>query len=246
MSRFSDRRILVTGSTRGIGLAIARALLDEGATVGIHGRTENSVLQACSVLQSDRTIPLPCDLSGPESGSSLVKEFIRQAGALDALVNNAGSGKAAPFRAITTGRWRETLQLNTESALSASREAYNFMRKAAHGSIVNITSISAHGPGKWMGADYAASKAALVSLTKSLAFESARFGIRVNAVSPGFVNTDMTQVITDDMKDSLGIPMNRFANPAEIADVVLWLLSDNSAYITGQVMHVDGGLFMQQ
>lgn len=246
MKSFSGKKILVSGSTRGIGQAIAKALINEGATVGIHGRSQNTVEQACLELQSDRAIPLPRDLSEPEAGSSLVQEFINITGGLDALVNNAGAGSAAPFRAITTGKWRETFQLNTESALSASREAYNFMRKARAGNIINITSISAHGPGKWMGADYAASKAALVSLTKSLAFESARFQIRVNAISPGFVDTDMTQIITEEMKTSLGIPMGRFATPSEIAGVVLWLLSDESAYMTGQILHVDGGLFMQQ
>ena len=145
---------------------------------------------------------------------------------------------------MNIGEWRKTFRLNVESAMVASREAYVNMRNAGSGSIVNIASIAAHGPGKWMGADYAASKAAVVSMTKSLAFEAARFGIRVNAVSPGMVETDMTAVLPQETKEKLAIPLGRFAAPDEIARPVVWLLSDESAYITGEIVHVNGGIIM--
>lgn len=244
MTSFSDRNIVVTGSTRGIGRAIAEELVAQGATVGINGRTEEAVAQACSELGNTNTVPLPQDLAEPDAGSAVVSRFIESTGSIDGLVNNAGFGQAAPFRAMTTSKWQKTFQLNLESAMTASREAYNAMRKKKSGSIVNISSIVGHGPGKWMGADYAASKAALVSMTKSLAFEAGRLNIRVNAVSPGFVETDLTGMITPEMKDDLPIPMKRFGKPSEIAATVLWLLSDDSGYITGQVLHVDGGLYM--
>ena len=126
--------------------------------------------------------------------------------------------------------------------MMAAREAYVRMRPLGGGNIVNIASLSAHGPGKWMGADYAASKAALVSLTKSLAFEAARFHIRVNAVSPGFIETDMTAPLTEETRAKLNIPLRRLGHPEEVASVIRFLLSDASSYITGQVLHVNGGL----
>ena len=132
-----------------------------------------------------------------------------------------------------------------DAALEAARESYGIMRRAKAGSIVNISSISAHGPGKWMGADYAASKAGLVSLTRSMAFEAARFGIRVNAVSPGIVETDMTSMLSEQMRRDLNVPLGRLGTPADVASAVLFLLSDSSAYITGEVLHVNGGLDVQ-
>lgn len=244
MECFKGKNVLVSGSTRGIGKAIASGLVSAGALVGINGRDPEKVKAVCTELGSDSTVPLPKDLYAMDAGAALVADFVSKAGSIDGLVNNAGAGKAAPFRAMTTARWQETFTLNLESAMTAAREAYNVMRKKGAGSILNIASISGHGPGKWMGADYAASKAGLINMTKSLAFEAGRYGIRVNAVSPGFVETDMTEVITDEMRASLPIPMKRFGAPAEIANAVIWLLSEEAAYITGQVIHVDGGLYM--
>lgn len=119
------------------------------------------------------------------------------------------------------------------------------MRQQKSGAIVNVASLAAHGPGRWMGADYAASKAGLVSLTYSLALEAARLGIRVNAVSPGMIETDMTAHLTAELRTNVGIPLQRFGKPEEVAQVVAFLLGDASAYMTGQVVHVDGGLWMR-
>lgn len=258
MYDFTGKAILVTGSTRGIGRAVAELLLSEGATVGVHGRSIDKVNAVCDELSRDRTrsIAISCDFSDPKAGSRAVRSFFEAAGRLDGLVNNAGCGKALAFRSLTIEGWRATFSVNLEAAMTAAREAYIIMREQQQcssalehsgrsaGSIVNIASLAAHGPGKWMGADYAASKAGLVSLTRSLAFEAARFGIRVNAISPGMVETDMTSAIPEQTRKSLNIPLGRFARPEEIATVAAFLLSDNSAYITGQVLHVDGGLWM--
>lgn len=240
----SAAAFLVTGSSRGIGLATAKALLTRGATVGIHGRDASRLETLCRDLGhlGGRSLPLPADLSNPDEALTVVKRFTDVAGRLDGLVNNAGQGKAVAFRGMTLARWRETQAINLEATLLACQEAYGSMRHQGGGAIVNVASMAAHGPGKWMGADYAASKAGVVSLTQSLAFEAARFNIRVNAVSPGMIETDMTAPIPEASRNALPIPMRRFGRPEEVANVILFLLSEQASYITGQVIHINGGL----
>lgn len=212
----------------------------------MHGRNREVVEKAAAEIGSERAVPLVADLDDPAAARSLVVDFVAQTGRIDGLVNNAGGGRAVAFRGLSLDEWRETFRVNLDAALLASQAAYVPMRKQKSGSIVNIASISAHGPGKWMGADYAASKAALVSMTQSLAFEAARFGIRCNAVSPGFVETDMTSALSPEMRDGLRIPLGRMAEPREVAAVVAFLLSDEASYLTGQILHVDGGLWMNR
>jgi 3-oxoacyl-[acyl-carrier protein] reductase len=246
MYALKEKAILVTGSTRGIGRALAESLVGLGAIVGVHGRNIDRARAACGEISPGlkNVIAVGGDFSDPENGGRVVGEFVAASGGIDGLVNNAGFGKASAFRGMTLEKWRATMAVDLEAAMCASREAYSLMRQQEHGSIVNVASVAAHGPGIVMGADYAAGKAGLVSLTRTLAFEAARFGVRVNAVSPGMVDTDMTAPLTGEQKKSARIPMGRFARAQEIADVILFLLSDASSYITGQVLHVNGGLRM--
>jgi 3-oxoacyl-[acyl-carrier protein] reductase len=244
-SPLTDHVVLVTGSSRGIGLAVAATLVARGATVAVHGRDRGKVAEVCKGLDPRRALPFAADLGDPEAARGLVREVVERCGRLDGLVNNAGGGRAVAFRGLTLEQWQATQRLNLEAAFVASQEAYLVMRKQRRGSIVNVASLAAHGPGKWMGADYAASKAGLVSLTRSLALEAARFGIRCNAVSPGFIDTDMTAALSDDVRGRLGIPLGRLGAPSEVAAAIAFLMSPESSYLTGQVLHVDGGLFMQ-
>lgn len=243
-----SRVILVTGSTRGIGLSIARELAARGAQVGVHGRDPARVGAVCAELTAANgraAVPIAADFADPTSATTAVQRFVAATGRLDGLVNCAGGGKAVAFRGLDLARWRQTFAINLEAALLATQAAYPTMRQQKGGAIVNVASLAAHGPGRWMGADYAASKAGLVSLTYSLALEAARLGIRVNAVSPGMIETDMTAALTAEMRAAVGIPLQRFGKPEEVAQVVAFLLGDASAYMTGQVVHVDGGLWMR-
>jgi len=241
---FSGQCFLVSGSTRGIGRGIAERLLREGATVGIHGRDPEVVQRLARQFDPERAIAVAADLSDPEQARGMVERFVAATDRIDGLVNNVGGGRSSAFRGISLADWRATFSTNVEAAFVATQAAYVRMRKQKGGAIVNMASLAAHGPGKWMGADYAASKAALVSLTRSLALEAARLNIRCNAISPGFIETDMTSGLPDSARDSLRIPLGRMGSPEDVAGVVSFLLSEDSRYLTGQVLHVDGGLWM--
>ena len=250
--------VLVTGSSRGIGRAIAAELIERGAVVAVHGRELARVEEACGELHPQRAKAFAADLDDPQSARTLVREVIERCGDLHGLVNNAGGGHTVAFRGLDIARWRETLRVNLEAAFVASREAYDHMRKARRGSIVNIASLAAHGPGRWMGADYAASKAGLVSLTQSLALEFAGEGVRINAICPGVIQTGLwdeamwsgyarkCKLDPSGVKEAVvgKIPLGRLGTAEDVAGVALFLASESSSYLTGQAINVNGGALM--
>ena len=235
---------LVTGASGGIGGAIARALHGAGATVGLSG-TREEPLQALAAELGERAHVLPCNLSDAQAVDALPKQAVEAMGAVDILVNNAGITRDQIFMRMSDEEWQSVIDVNLTAAMRLCRGVMRPMMKARWGRIVNISSIvgATGNPGQ---ANYAAAKAGMVGMTKSIAYEVASRGITANAVAPGFIATAMTDKLTDDQKDKINaqIPAARMGTPEEIAAAVLYLASPEAGYVTGATLHVNGGMAM--
>ena len=244
MFDLSGKAALVTGASGGIGAAIATALHAQGATVGLSG-TRVEPLEALAGELGERAHVLPCNLSDPEAVAALPKDAIAAMGSVDILVNNAGITRDNLFMRMSDEEWASVLQVNLTSAMILSKGVMRGMMKARWGRIVNISSVvgATGNPGQ---ANYAASKAGLVGMSKSLAYEVASRGITVNCVAPGFITTAMTDKLTDDQKAGIltQVPMGRMGEVDEIASAVLYLSSHEAGYTTGTTLHVNGGMAM--
>jgi len=244
MFDLTGKRALVTGASGGIGGAIARALHGAGATVGLSG-TRTEPLEALAAELGERAHVLPCNLSDPEAVDGLPKAAIDAMGGLDILVNNAGITRDQLFMRMSDDDWHSVLDVNLTATMRLCRGAVRGMMKARWGRIVNISSIvgATGNPGQ---ANYAASKAGMVGMTKSIAYEVASRGITANCVAPGFIATAMTDKLTDEQKDKINvqIPAARMGTPDEIAAAVLYLASPEAGYVTGATLHVNGGMAM--
>jgi 3-oxoacyl-[acyl-carrier protein] reductase len=244
MFDLTGRTALVTGASGGIGGAIARALHGAGATVALSG-TREGPLQELAASLGDRAHVVPADLSKPEAAAALVKDAAAAMGSMDILVNNAGITRDNLFMRMSDDEWSQVMDVNLTSVFRLSRAALRGMMKARWGRIVTITSVvgSTGNPGQ---GNYAAAKAGLVGMSKSLAYEVASRGITVNCVAPGFIATPMTDSLTDDQKGKIlsQIPAGRMGAPEEIAAAVLYLASPEAAYVTGATLHVNGGMAM--
>ena len=240
----TGRTALVTGSTRGIGRAIAESLTAAGARVAVVGRDEARAKEVAAAL-SPEARGFACNVADPASINALVEAVEREFGAIDILVNNAGINRDNILFRIKDEDWDAVLDANLRGAFLAIRAASRGMMKRRWGRIINIASVVGVVGNKGQ-ANYAASKAGLIGLTKTVAKELASRGILANVVAPGFIETDMTAAMTDDAKKALftQIPLERLGQPADVASLVTFLASDFAGYITGQVIIVDGGMVM--
>ncbi len=244
MFDLTGKKALITGASGGIGGAIARALHGAGAEVGLSG-TRVEPLEALAGALGERAHVLPCNLSDPEAVEALPKQAAEAMGGLDILVNNAGITRDNIFMRMKDKEWQSVLDVNLTAAMRLCRAVMRPMMKARWGRIVNIGSVVGS-TGNAGQANYAAAKAGLVGLTKSIAQEVASRGITANVVAPGFIATAMTDKLTDDQKERINaqIPAARMGTPEEIAAAVLYLASPEAAYVTGATLHVNGGMAM--
>ena len=244
MFDLSGKRALVTGASGGIGGAIARALHARGAAVGLSG-TRTGPLEALAGDLGERAHVLACDLGDAAAVEALPKRAAEAMGGVDILVNNAGLTRDQLLMRMSDDDWAQVIEINLTSAMRLSRGVLRGMMKARWGRIVNVTSIVGvtGNPGQ---ANYAASKAGMIGMAKSLAAEVAARGITVNSIAPGFVETAMTDKLGEDQKARLlgQIPAGRMGTAEEVAAAAVFLASSEAAYVTGQTLHVNGGMAM--
>ncbi len=240
----TGRTALVTGSTRGIGRAIAQALASAGARVAVVGRDQAKAEEVAAALGNDAR-GLACDLTDAAAATALVDRATQAIGGVDILVNNAGLTRDNLMLRMTDEDWQTVIDANLRAAFLTMRAATRLMMKKKWGRVINVASIVGIVGNKGQ-ANYAASKAGLIGLSKSIAKEYASRNILVNVIAPGFIDTDMTAAMTPEAKTAMSaqIPLGRLGKPEDVAGLVAFLASDLSAYITGQVLVVDGGMVM--
>ncbi len=244
MKRFADRRVVITGATGGLGGAMARGFYSEGAFVGLSG-TRLERLEVLGESLGERAKVFPCDLGAREAPQKLISDVEDQFGGIDVLIANAGITRDGLLMRMKAGDWDEVLTVNLTSTAALIRSALPKMMKQRYGRIIVISSVSGV-TGNAGQSNYAAAKAGLIGLTRSVAREVATRGITVNAIAPGFIQSPMTDALNDKQRDAIltNIPVNRIGAPEEISHAALYLADEKAAYVTGETLHVNGGLFM--
>jgi NAD(P)-dependent dehydrogenase (short-subunit alcohol dehydrogenase family) len=244
----ASRKALVTGASRGIGRAIALAYAEAGADVAVLARSDVELDEvATRIREMGRTgVALSCDVTRPEDIEPAVRRALEELGGLDVLVNNAGGPLFnAPFLAIRPDGWRRAIELNFLSVVGFCQAVGAHMVEQGSGSVINVDSIGADHPAPLV-TPYCASKAAVVNLTAALAQEWGSAGVRVNAVSPGWVRTEINRAVfeSEEVAEAIArrVPLRRWGEPADVVGVAVWLASDASAYVTGAHIPVDGGV----
>ena len=249
MIDLTGKSAVVTGGSRGIGRAIVLRLAAQGADVAFSYRGNAAAAEETATAVralGRRALPVQGDVSQPEAADALVKAALEAFGKVDILVNNAGITRDDLIMRMSVEAWQDVINTNLSGAFYATKAVTRPMLKAKGGRIINITSVSGQA-GQTGQANYSAAKAGLIGLTKATARELASRGITCNAVAPGFVLTELTQGLAQPLQDEITsrTPLGRFGTPEEIANAVAFLASDDAAYITGQVLAVDGGLVMR-
>ncbi|WP_415407199.1 3-oxoacyl-ACP reductase FabG [Sulfurovum sp. CS9] len=246
--KFSGNNVLVTGASRGIGAEIAKGLAGMGLKVWVNyrsGEAEANAVKAAIEAEGGKAEVIGFDVSDEEAFVGAMKQIVEADGELAYLVNNAGITKDKLAMRMKTDEFMDVINANLKSTFIGCREAVKVMGKKRFGSVVNIASIVGE-TGNAGQTNYAASKGGTIAMTKSFAIEAAPRSIRFNTITPGFIATEMTDVLKDEVKDAFTakIPMGRFGEPKEVAEAVAFLLSDHSSYITGETLKVNGGMFM--
>ena len=246
--KFSGKNVLVTGSSRGIGAEIAKSLAGFNLKVWVNyrnGEAEAKAVVADIIANGGDAEVIGFDVSDEDAFVNAIKQIVATDGQISYLVNNAGITKDKLAIRMKTDEFMAVIDANLKSTFIGCREALKVMSKKRFGSIVNIASIVGE-TGNVGQTNYSASKGGAIAMTKSLAMESAPRGIRFNTVTPGFIATEMTAVLKDEVKDTFiaKIPLARFGETKEVAEAVAFLLSDHSSYITGETLKVNGGMFM--
>ena len=238
--RFSSKRVLITGATGGIGQALAHAFYQEGAHLCLSGRNPK-VLQELYTTFQPRCSVWPLELGDSSATTTMVEQIATTEGGIDILINNGGLTQDGFFFRMKDEQWDEVIKVNLTGSFYLSREVSKQMMRKKSGRIINIASIvgCSGNPGQ---ANYSASKAGVIALTKTMALELARWNITANAIAPGYIDTSMTQHLPETLVES--IPCKRYGTPQDIAFAALFLADDRASYITGQTVHVNGGLGM--
>lgn len=242
MFDLTGKTALITGTTGGMGEMIATKFHQQGATVILTGRKVD-VLNALREKLGERVFAIPADLSQPEEIKNLVNEALKVTGEIDILVNNAGLTRDTLMMRMKDEDWQSVIDVNLTASFRLTRAVLSPMMKARFGRIIDITSIVG-----WMGnagqVNYCASKAGVTGMCKALAVEVASRGITVNCIAPGFIETPMTDVLSDEVKAKImeQIPLKRFGTTEDVANAAVFLASEESSYVTGQTIHVNGGM----
>jgi 3-oxoacyl-[acyl-carrier protein] reductase len=249
MINLEGKVCVVTGGSRGIGKSIAKKLASHKANIVInYTSNEESALKAKEEIEEYgvKSMIFKCDVSKSSEVEAMIESVVKEFGKVDILVNNAGITRDGLLMRMKEDDFDKVIDINLKGVFNCTKSVTKYMMKKRYGKIINISSVVGiiGNPGQ---ANYCASKAGVIGLTKSSARELASRNINVNAIAPGFIDTDMTSVLNEDLKESMlkNIPQNRFGEPEDVANLVLFLASDMSSYITGQVINVDGGMVMQ-